>query len=518
MLKDEVQTVQVGDGDPSLYNSELAPVPAAKRTWRWTSVAALWVGMVVCVPTYMLASGLIKQGMSWWQAVMTVLLGNLIVLVPMALVGHAGTKHGIPFPVLLRSSFGTAGANVPALLRGLVACGWFGIQTWVGGSAIYTIGNILSGGWFVGAPLPVLGIDVGQTVCFLAFWTLHVFFIARGTESIRVLETWAAPFLIVMGLALLTWAYVKAGGFGEMLSTPSQFGPGAKREGQFWAVFIPGLTAMVGFWATLSLNIPDFTRYCARQRDQLLGQVIGLPPTMALFSFIGVAVTSATVVIYGKAIWDPIVLLGKMGRGVAVVLALFVLAIATLTTNLAANVVAPANGFSNIAPKRISFRMGGYITAGLGIAMFPWKLLESAGAYIFTWLIGYSALLGPIAGILIADYFLLRRTELDVADLFRKKGKYTYYRGWNPIALFALALGVAPNVPGFLVAAGAVDQVPGIFVTLYTYAWFIGFGLSGTIYLVVSLVWHPGAKPPAHQRAGSDDPTGAQPTGGNHDD
>ncbi|MCA9602510.1 MAG: NCS1 family nucleobase:cation symporter-1, partial [Myxococcales bacterium] len=372
--------------DPALINDDLAPTAEAGRTWNWVSVAALWVGMVVCVPTYMLSASMVEQGMAWWQAVLTVLLGNVIVLVPMMLVGHAGTKHGIPFPVLLRSSFGPVGANVPALLRGLVACGWFGIQTWVGGSAIYTLLNALSSNWFVGTPLPVLGIDAAQSLCFLGFWAMHVWFIKNGTESIRWLETYAAPFLIVMGIALLVWAYLKAGGFGAMLSTPSQFGPGDAKEGQFWSVFFPSLTAMVGFWATLSLNIPDFTRYCRTQRDQLLGQALGLPPTMALFAFIGVAVTSATVVIYGEAIWDPVVLLGKMG-GFASILALFALAIATLTTNLAANVVAPAIGFSNLNPKRISFRAGGYLTAGLGLVMFPWMVLESTGGYIFTWLI-----------------------------------------------------------------------------------------------------------------------------------
>ena len=493
MSAGNVEPVAIEGADPQLYNADLAPTAPAGRTWRWTSIAALWVGMVVCVPTYMLAASMIEQGMSWWQAVLTVLLGNLIVLVPMALVGHAGAKHGIPFPVLLRSSFGTAGANVPALLRGLVACGWFGIQTWVGGSAIYTILNAVSGSWFVGEPLPLLGIDAWQAACFLFFWALHVVFIALGTESIRFLETWAAPFLIVMGLALLAWAYVEAGGFGEMLSTPSQFVEGGPKEGRFLDVFFPSLTAMVGFWATLSLNIPDFTRYCRTQRDQVLGQAIGLPPTMALFAFIGVAVTSATVVIYGEAIWDPVQLLGRMG-GVAIVVALFALAIATLTTNLAANVVAPANGFSNIAPSRISFRTGGYITAGLGIAMFPWKILESTGGYIFTWLIGYSALLGPIAGILIADYFLIRKTDLDVADLFRKHGRYRYANGWNPIALGALLVGVLPNVPGFLVAAGAIDSAPAFFTSLYTYAWFVGFFVSGGLYLAGSLVT-PASKP-----------------------
>ena len=471
---------EVEGASPSLYNSDLAPTTDEGRNWAWTNIAALWVGMVVCVPTYMLTGGMIAAGMNWYQAVGTVFLGNLIVLIPMILVGHAGTKHGIPFPVLLRSSFGTRGANIPALLRGLVACGWFGIQTWIGGFAIYTLLNIATDNGFVSDPLPILDINIAQLLCFLAFWAVHVWFIARGTDSIRWLETYAAPFLIAMGLVLLGWAYITADGFGNMLSTPSQFGPGGAKEGQFWSVFIPQLTAMVGFWATLALNMPDFTRYAATQRDQIKGQAVGLPPTMALFAFIGVAVTSATVVIYGEPIADPVKLMGKMG-GTSVIVALLVLSIATLTTNLAANVVAPANGFANLSPNKISFKMGGYITAGLGIAIFPWKLL-AGGAYVFTWLIGYSALLGPIAGILIADYFLVRRTELDVDDLFRENGQYSFSGGWNPVALVALALAVAPNVPGFLQQIEVIKDIPEIFKTIYSQAWFVGLFIAMLIY------------------------------------
>ncbi|MEZ5441821.1 MAG: NCS1 family nucleobase:cation symporter-1 [Lysobacterales bacterium] len=467
---------------PDLVNEDLLPAPASARNWTWLSIASLWVGMVVCVPSYMLAAGLVAEGMSLGQAVTTIFLGNLIVLLPMLLIGHAGTKHGIPFPVLLRASFGTRGAKLPALLRGLVACGWFGIQTWVGGFAIYTLVNLLSGGAISGNPLPVLGIDLGQTLCFLAFWAIHVWFIARGTESIRWLETLAAPLLIIMCLALLLWAWIRADGFGPMLSAPSKFAEGGERAGQFWQVFWPSLTAMVGFWATLALNIPDFTRYARSQRDQMLGQALGLPLPMALLAFIGVAVTSATVLIFGEAIWDPVALTGRMG-GLGVVIALIALVLATLTTNLAANVVAPANGFSNLAPGKISFKLGGYITAGIGIAIFPWKLLESTGAYIFTWLIGYSALLGPIAGIMLADYLLLRRTELDVGALFRHDGPYGYRGGWNPVAVVALVIGVLPNLPGFLQAAGFVESVPGVFGAIYTYAWFVGLVVAAGVYL-----------------------------------
>lgn len=471
--------------DPSLINDDIAPTPPDGRRWSVFNMASLWVGMVVCVPTYMLASGLISQGMSWSQAVVTVLLGNLIVLAPMVLNGHPGTKYGVPFPVLARAAFGVQGAHIPSMLRALVACGWFGIQTWVGGSAIYQLSNVLAEGTLATAPLPFLGINIAQVVCFLVFWMVQVFIIYRGVESIRVLESWAAPFLIMMGLALLGWAYVKAGGFGDMLSAPSQFGVGMPKEGQFWRVFFPALTAMVGFWATLSLNIPDFTRYARSQRDQVLGQAIGLPTTMTLFAFIGVAVTSATTVIFGEPIWDPTVLLGRMGGGLSVVVSLFALTVATLSTNIAANVVSPANAVINMAPRWVTFRLGGYVTAGLGIVMMPWKLLADASGYIFTWLIGYSALLGPIGGILIADYFVVRRTELDVDSLYRHDGAYRYSGGFNPAAMIALGLAVVPNLPGFLHQVGAIDSFPALafFDRLYTYAWFVGFILAGTLYI-----------------------------------
>jgi NCS1 family nucleobase:cation symporter-1 len=472
------------DKGSSLWNEDLAPTTAAQRTWTATHYAALWISMAVSVPAYMLASGLMSEGMNWWQAVLTVFLGNLIVLVPMVLVGHAGTKHGIPYPVLARASFGVRGAQLPAILRAIVACGWFGIQTWLGGQAIYTILNILSDGALYGDPLPGLGINGGQLFCFLLFWALHIYVIARGIDSIRWMETAAAPLLLLSALALVWWAYSTAGGFGPMLAAPSQFVEGGKRAGEFWAVFWPSLTAMVGYWATLALNIPDFTRFARSQRDQAVGQAIGLPLPMGFLALVAVLVTSATVAIFGEAIWDPVALTGRMG-GFAVVIALIALIIATITTNLAANVVSPAYDFSNLAPKRISFKMGGYITAAIGLAMFPWKILETTQGYIFTWLIGYGALLGPIAGIMLVDYFVIRKTELNREALFSEHGEYGYTGGWNMRALIAMVLGVLPNLPGFLKAAGFSASTAPVFETLYTYAWFVGLAISAIVYYVL---------------------------------
>ena len=471
----------------ALSNADLAPVSAANRTWNWWHYCALWIGMSVCIPTYTMASGLIDSGMSWSQAMWTIFLGNTIVLAPMLLNAHAGAKYGIPFPVFARASFGVLGANVPALLRALVACGWFGIQTWFGGAALYELTKqVWPGVTALPAILPAgIGLSTGEALGFMVFWAMNVWFVVKGTESIKWLESMSAPFLIVVGLALLAWAYVKAGGFGPILSQPSKF----TTAGEFTKVFIPSLTAMVGFWATLSLNIPDFTRYARSQKDQVLGQALGLPPTMTLYAFIGVAVTSATALIFpgGQVIWDPVKLLGQIGGPLVVLLSMVALSIATLTTNLAANVVSPANDFSNAAPRHISFRTGGLITAFVGILMMPWKLLATSQGYIFTWLIGYSALLGPIGGILIADYFLLRGRQLDVTDLYRRGGRYEYRGGFNPAALVALVGGVLPCVPGFLNAAfpqSFPDTGP-LWKGLYSYAWFVGFGISGLVYVLL---------------------------------
>jgi NCS1 family nucleobase:cation symporter-1 len=480
-MTDAVETTIPEGMDPSLWNHDLSPTTQAQRTWNWRSFAALWVGMVVCIPTYTLAGGLVSSGLSAWQAVGLVFLGNVIVLIPMLLTGAMGAKYGVPFPVLLRPAFGPRGAQVPALARALVACGWFGINTWLGGSAIYAAVNILTHDALKGSPLPILGIDPAQAVCFLVFWALHIWFIKKGTESIRWLETLSAPFLLVMGLLLLWWAYQHAGGFGSMLSKPSTLtGP------KLWATMAASLTAMVGFWATMALNISDFTRFSKSQKDQIAGQALGLPLPMALFAFIGVAVTSATVMIYGQAIWNPVDLAAKMG-GMGVVLALFVVLVATITTNLAANVVSPAYDFSNLAPSKISFKTGGYITAAIGVLMFPWKVLETAGTYIFTWLVGYSALLGPIAGILVADYFIVRRQRLNVTDLFRRDGEYKGSGGWNPKGVIALLVGIAPNLPGFLHTVGAVKDVPAIFNSIFDWAWFVGFFLAGAVYCLLNL-------------------------------
>ena len=467
--------------DFSLTNEDLAPVPILKRTWGTGNYVALWISMSLCIPTYTMASSMINQGMSWWQAVLTIFTGNVIVLVPMLLNGHAGAKYGIPFPVLARASFGTKGANIPAMLRAIVACGWFGIQTWIGGASLY---NLLRA-W--NPPLQPINNStllpqLIPAICFLVFWLLNMLIVYKGVESIKKLLVFKAFFLPIAAIALFCWAIVAAKGLGPILNQPSKF----TNNAAFFSFFFPALTAVVGFWATLSLNIPDFTRYAKSQNAHVKGQAIGLAPSMTLFAFVGVVVTSASAIIYGSPQWDPVELAGKFESKLVVSFAMIGILISTLATNIAANIVSPANDFSNLSPSKINFRTGGYLTGIVGLLIFPWKLMADPNGYIFTWLIAYSGLLGPIGGIMIVDYFFIRKKELLLDDLYSHSGLYQYKNGFNIAAIVAMLLGILPNLPGFLLQIKLIesDLFPQWVSHLYNYAWFIGFFVSGILYWV----------------------------------
>ena len=455
-----------------LYNRDLAPVPVHERKWTTYNYAALWISMAHCIPTYMLAAGLMSTGMNWWQALVTILLGNTIVLAPILLNSHPGTKYGIPFPVFARASYGTIGSNLPALMRAIVACGWFGIQAWIGGEALHTLFTSLMPGWLTLLGSGFSGHTGTEWLSFLLFWGLNVFIIYKGMDVLRLVENWAAPFVLVMTGALLVWAVREANGLGSLLQQPGKF----HTLGEFLPVFVPSLTAMIGYWATLSLNMPDFTRFGRSQREQIVGQVVALPTTMSVFAAMGVLITSATVIIYGEAIWDPVKLVGKFSSPVVVAVSMFTAVVATLSVNIAANVVSPANDFANAFPRLISFKTGGLITGLVGILMQPWRLLADASGYIFNWLLGYSGGLGSIAGVLIADYWLVRRRRLQLEDLYLTDGAYTYRAGWNPPAVVATLLGCALAWGGLVVPT---------LKPLYDYAWFVGFGVAFAVYAML---------------------------------
>jgi nucleobase:cation symporter-1, NCS1 family len=453
-----------------IYNEDLAPVPIARRTWSTYNYAALWISMAHCIPTYMLASGLMASGMNWRQALVTILLGNTIVLVPILLNSHPGTKYGIPFPVFARAAYGTLGSNVPALMRALVACGWFGIQAWIGGEALNTFFNAVIPGWATLLGPGFGGHTTTAWLSFLLFWSLNIYIIYRGMDLLRAVENWAAPFVLVMTAVLLWWAIARANGLGPLLAHPGKFHTFA----EFWPVFVPSLTAMIGFWATLSLNMPDFTRFGRSQREQIVGQVVALPTTMSAFAAMGVMITSATAIIYGESIWDPVQLVGKFSSPIVVAVSMFTVVVATIAVNIAANVVSPANDFANAFPRFITFKTGGLITGILGIVIQPWKLLADPSGYIFTWLLGYSGGLGSIAGVLVADYWIVRRRELRLEDLYLVDGAYG---GWNWRAIAATAMGCALAWGGLVIPA---------LKPLYDYAWFVGFFVAGAAHVALA--------------------------------
>jgi nucleobase:cation symporter-1, NCS1 family len=465
-----------------LYNDDLAPVPIERRTWTTYNYAALWISMAHCIPTYMLSSGLIGAGMNWWQALITILLGNTIVLIPILLNSHPGTKYGIPFPVFARASYGTFGSNLPAIMRAIVACGWFGIQAWIGGQALHTFFSAIVPAWPTLLGSKVGGHTPTEWISFLLFWSINILIIYRGMDLLRKVENWAAPFVLIMTAFLLGWAVWRAHGLGYLLTEKGKFTTWA----QFRTVFVPSLTAMIGFWATLSLNMPDFTRFGRSQREQAVGQTVALPTTMTVFAAMGVIITSAAVIIYPTMsmndLWDPLKLVAQFKAPWVIAISMFTVVVATLAVNIAANVVSPANDFANAFPRWISFRTGGLITGILGIVMQPWRLLADPSGYIFAWLLGYSGGLGSIAGVLIVDYWIVRKKQLALGDLYRTQGIYTYNRGWNWRAVTATLLGCTAAWIGLVVPA---------LRPLYDYAWFVGFATAAITHGVLMKVVPP---------------------------
>jgi NCS1 family nucleobase:cation symporter-1 len=477
-------------------NEELLPTKLSERRWTTYNYAALWMGMAHNIPSYLLASGLVALGMDWLQAFVTITLANLIVLVPMLLNSHAGTKYGIPFPVFARAFYGLRGANLPALLRAFIACGWFGIQTWVGGQAIFVIvGQLAGDGWTRAAAFG--GHPWTMWLSFGVFWLIQMALIWRGIEGLRRFENWAAPLVTVAFLGLMLWIVFKVGGLGPIFTQPSKLGWGPG----FWTVFAPSLMGMIAFWATLSLNMPDFTRFGGSQRKQLLGQLYGLPTTMAFISMISIVVTSGTIVLYGQPIWDPVEVASKFTSPVAVIIGLLMAVLATMSCNVAANVVSPSYDFSNALPRWLNFRTAGLLTGFIGILIQPWRLVSDPRTYIFTWLGFYGGVLAAVAGVLIGGYWVVGRTRLNLGDLYRPQGRYWFSGGWNWRAVVATVLGALVGVGGAYSAPGSgpfpADGLIPVLKPFYDYSWVAGLLVGLVVYVALTL--------PGGQRSASTD-------------
>lgn len=548
----------------------MAPLPYEERTWTMGDMTAIWVGMAVCIPTYLLASGMIRSGISWEVSLIIIAIANLVITIPMVFSGHAGVKYGIPFPVFGRASFGIHGVHIASLVRGFIACGWFGIQTWIGGLAFYSIWNVITG------QSGSLGLDVGKFIGFGVFWVMNIYFIWKGTESIKWLEKYSAPILILIGLVLIGWGVKNVGSFSGVLEQGRQLqmttatltasNPDASEldytldlnlvtdlvgnpkatEINIWLptsdgfqelgwqeitsanqqipipfyeaynegdepirmqfrndelmfsslvsvipqkymsddspavwIYLIWFTAMVGFWATMAISIADITRLSKSQSDQIKGQFLGLPTTMTFYSFVAIFVTSAAVVSFRDILivedtpWDPVSLVDRFQDPVVVIFAQLALIIATLSTNIAANVIAPANAIANVLPQKLNFRTGGVIAGVIGILTCPWWLMDDIGGI----LVFISGLLGPVLGIILCDYYLIRKKSLVLNELYKMNGMYAYGgSGFNSAAMYALAAGVLTALIGFWVPA---------FSFLYSLSWFTGFGVAFLLYFIL---------------------------------
>ena len=511
--------------------TDLLPVPRHQRSWTAYDLCGLWIGLVVCIPAWRFAASFATLGATIGQAASCVFLANLLITFPMIASAQMGTKYGAPFPVLIRSAFGVTGAKFPSLLRALVGCGWFGIQTFVGGCAVRSLfGGVLGSGsigtamnitwdswstYGVGANSLVAtyvdGASPIDLLCYLLFLCLQLFVVHKGVESVKTAERFAAPVLVVLTIGMLVWAVQVGGGWGAVLASGGTVTGAtssiASASNSFMSThFFPTLSAVVGFWATMCLNISDFSRFSRTQQDQVNGQVVGLTVFMTLFSVIAVLVTSVAAGLITEGtlsrvidVGDPVALLGSsLFNPTTKIVASFGLVVATLSTNIAANIVAPANAFVAILgggdeeekkSKKNGFKNAAFLVAFLGTLIAPWRLLTDPNSFIWVWLVGHAALLAPVTGVYLFDYHVVKRRKLNVDALY-DQSEESEYSGVNKSAAYAFLVGVFFCAPGFLDACGVklfdAGVVTEFIKSAYQHAWFVGFLTSGVAHVALS--------------------------------
>ncbi|MCQ6278491.1 NCS1 family nucleobase:cation symporter-1 [Bacillus sp. EB600] len=454
-----METKGVQNYDSRLMNEDLKPIPKGQRKWTWFSYMALWMGIVHNIFNYSVAASLIVLGMNIWQALLTIFVANIVLMVPLALNGHAGSKFGISFPIYARLSFGVFGANVPALIRAFVAIGWFGIQSYLGAMALNVLMLKVIPFWSDLSTV-FFGLPINSWISLIAFWILEAVLAIHGMEVIRRFENWAGPVILVLMLGLVYWAYNILHGVGPILHQPSKF----HSVGEFLPVFFPAVITVVGSFATMALNIPDFTRFSRSSKDQVIGQILGLPITTFFFSLMSAFITSATVIAYGKAIWDPVELFKHFDNTIVLVIGAACLAAATISVNVAANLVSPIYDLINAFPKKLNYKRSAIISIVLAFLIMPWKLMQSPDS-VHLLLNTAGAFLGPATGIVIADFWIIRKCQVSVDDLYKVEGIYEYKKGFNIYALITMVVGMILSFGGNFIPA--LKFVSG-------YGWLIG--------------------------------------------
>ncbi|MBB3173529.1 NCS1 family nucleobase:cation symporter-1 [Endobacter medicaginis] len=455
--------------DAGLYNPDLAPVPQAQRDWSWVNMATVWMGMVHNVVVYEAAAGLMALGLTAWESLAAVAVGYAVLFLAMWFNARAGTRYGLPFCVLIRSAFGPHGGQVPVVLRGFCAIFWVSVQGYAGAQALDAMLAALSPGWAaIGGA--VLGMSLRLWLAMALFWALHAWIVSHGVHRIRNFELVAGPAVIAVGACATAWGLHVAHGLGPLFAVPPGHHPAS------WTTFFVGVTGMIGVWSTFAVNIPDLSRFARSERDQALGQLIGLPITAVVFMAMSVITTSATVIVFGHAIWDPVELLLAFHSKWLLMFGGATIILATLSVNVAANIMPASYDLVNLMPRRLRFGSAATLVLAIAVLFAPWLWFRDAQG-IFAVLGALGGLLGPVTGIMLVDFYLIRRQHLSVADLYRYDGIYGARSGWNPAGLIAFVLGGAIASAGYVIPALA---------SLTGFSWFIGIAIGAGTYAVLA--------------------------------